>query len=245
MRRSLWLLVHSLLTVRCLTGIRAVDQRCLKNFLSDVLSQWLKDGPLNFAYQAGSDEGGNQLLLSVLRGNWKHDNDWMVSTLTHRIPEWTRESSRTVILWPLAPGSEWRQFPMGMESLMTKGTWLVPHDLIRDDTDIVLRFDSGVFLYNLTCGGAARAKLSEVFSIKGKLRITNGIGWWIYERKQGRLNIFTPNVWERRQRFLEGVKLKGVYLPFPPFGYVKRVDGRNVTYGILKDAIKLLQVVLF
>ena len=53
-----------------------------------------------------------------------------------------------------------------------------------------------------------------------------------------------PDLWLRRKGFLRGIRLRGVFLPFPPFNYLETmVKGTNVTYGIYPEVMRILQVI--
>ncbi len=86
----------------------------------------------------------------------------------------------------------------------------------------------------------------ETFSVKQKRGMVNYYGRWTGEEEGsggGSLDVPTPHIWERRQRFLEGVLLRGTHMHWPPFTYVEKAeDGTEKTYGILPEALKAFQV---
>ncbi len=84
----------------------------------------------------------------------------------------------------------------------------------------------------------------ETFSVKQKRGMVNYYGRWTGgEQEGGSLDVPTPHIWERRQRFLEGVLLRGTHMHWPPFTYVEKAeDGTEKTYGILPEALKAFQV---
>ncbi len=118
--------------------------------------------------------------------------------------------------------------------------WLLPHEML-DPREIRTRFDSDVFLYNVSSFSSSdgRATWHEAFSVKGEHRFVSELGTWT---RLGGLRVPTPNVWERRQWFLRGVPLRGVLLPWPPYTYAE-ADGSGdlVTRGIIPEAVHLFQ----
>ena len=160
-----------------------------------------------------------------------------------QLPE---KAPEAVFLWPLASQQDTRDFQdlifYKNSGQLDRGTWIIPGDVIGDgDNDVVnARFDSNVYLYDFVCETSSIfANLSEVFSIKGRHHFRNAIGQWTPGKG---VNIVTPHIWERRQGFLKGVKITGVYLDFAAFNYVEIINGTNWTYGIIPDVINLLQV---
>ncbi len=151
--------------------------------------------------------------------------------------------------------------------MLQTGTWVLPADESALDREkITARFDSRIFFYNFTCDqgeGEPVIWLQELFVIKrvhrcgissnnrknvlGNIfvheshsRFYNTFGRWT---KGGGMVLEEPDLWLRRKGFLKGIRLRGVFLPFPPFNYLETMfNGTNVTYGIYPEVIRILQV---
>ncbi len=126
---------------------------------------------------------------------------------------------------------------------MEKGFWMIPETLFDGDPDqIQSRFDSHIYLYDIIFPNETGiVNIKEVFSVKKKHKFTNNLATWTL--RKGLKLLDAEGIWDRRQRFLEGVELRGVHLAWPPFTYTETApDGAPLTYGILTDAIRLFQV---
>ncbi len=207
-----------------------------------------------FLPPAGGSNGGYEVKPSSSPCRFVNSNPdvvmWMVDT-----PERRRG---------LASAAE-----RGEGGLLQTGTWVLPADesaLNREK--ITARLDSRIFFYNFTCDqgeGEPVIWLQELFVIKrvhrcgissnnrkkikkiGSIfvheshsRFYNTFGRWT---KGGGMVLEEPDLWLRRKGFLKGIRLRGVFLPFPPFNYLETmVNGTNVTYGIYPEVVRILQV---
>ncbi len=200
------------------------------NFVISASKHWLT-GEFNLIVEKSDDDSSANEILQTLS---KLDKSWQVMSGSDYVQIGHADPSRkslTVILL-----DEQEQDEIFGSDRLQKDFWLVPYDMLAG-RDVKSRFDSNIYLYDITEDGGA--DLYEVFSFKSN-KFLNKLGRYTLEDG---LVVENTSVWGRRGKFLKGIKLKGVHLAWPPFTFIEKdAENETKTYGVLPDLMKHIQV---